>query len=117
MKEVIARVSERFENLERIEVVSPFATIRGLCRLAQAETARRIHLRVHVFETILNALAPRIFIILPISKTRDFTSGQSWKKPIASGGELIKMETKSRKPLAPVTVGAKCSTLRASKSR
>ena len=58
MKEVIARVSERFENLERIEVVSPLATIRGLCRLAQAETARRVHLRVHIFETILNALPP-----------------------------------------------------------
>lgn len=61
MKEVIARVSERFENLERIEVVSPLATIRGLCRLAQAETARRIHLRVHVFETILNALPPDFY--------------------------------------------------------
>jgi hypothetical protein len=58
MKEVIARVSERFENLERIEVVAPLATIRGLCRLAQAETARHIHVRVHVFETILNALPP-----------------------------------------------------------
>jgi len=61
MKEVIARVSERFENLERIEVVSPLATIRGLCRLAQAETARRVHLRVHIFETILNALPPDFY--------------------------------------------------------
>jgi len=61
MKEVIARVSERFENLERIEVVAPLATIRGLCRLAQAETARRVHLRVHVFETILNALPPDFY--------------------------------------------------------
>lgn len=61
MKEVIARVSERFENLERIEVVAPLATIRGLCRLAQAETARRIHLRVHIFETILNALPPDFY--------------------------------------------------------
>jgi len=61
MKEVIARVSERFENLERIEVIAPLATIRGLCRLAQAETARRIHLRVHVFETILNALPPDFY--------------------------------------------------------
>jgi hypothetical protein len=61
MKEVIARVSERFENLERIEVVSPLATIRGLCRLAQAETARRVNLRVHIFETILNALPPDFY--------------------------------------------------------
>lgn len=61
MKEVIARVSERFENLERIEVVSPLATIRGLCRLAQAETTRHVHLRVHIFETILNALPPDFY--------------------------------------------------------
>lgn len=61
MKEVIARVSERFENLERIEVVSPLATIRGLCRLAQADTARKVHLRVHIFETILNALPPDFY--------------------------------------------------------
>ena len=61
MKEVIARVSERFENLERIEVIAPLASIRGLCRLAQAETARRVHLRVHVFETILNALPPDFY--------------------------------------------------------
>ncbi len=61
MKEVIARVSERFENLERIEVVSPLASIRGLCRLAQAETARKVHLRVHIFETILNALPPDFY--------------------------------------------------------
>jgi hypothetical protein len=61
MKEVIARVSERFENLERIEVVAPLSTIRGLCRLAQAETARRVHIRVHIFETILNALPPDFY--------------------------------------------------------
>jgi hypothetical protein len=61
MKEVIGRVSERFENLERIEVIAPLASIRGLCRLAQAETAKRVHLRVHVFETILNALPPDFY--------------------------------------------------------
>ncbi len=58
MKEVIARVSERFENLERIEVVAPLATIRGLCRIAQSEVSRHVALRVHVFETVLNALPP-----------------------------------------------------------
>ncbi|MBA4385505.1 MAG: hypothetical protein C0410_12275, partial [Anaerolinea sp.] len=58
MKEVVARVSERFENLKQIEVISPLATIRGLCRLAQSEANSHIQVRVHVFETLLNALPP-----------------------------------------------------------
>jgi hypothetical protein len=58
MKEVIARVKERFCNLQQVEVVSPLATIRGLCRLAHSDVAHNTRLRVHVFETLLNALAP-----------------------------------------------------------
>lgn len=58
MKEVIARVKERFENLKQIEVVAPLATIRGLCRLAQPESEDGYQVRVHVFETLLNALPP-----------------------------------------------------------
>jgi hypothetical protein len=58
MTEVIERVKARFENLERVEVVSPLATIRGLCRIAKAKCTRNIHVRVHVFETLLNALPP-----------------------------------------------------------
>lgn len=58
MKEVIARVSERFENLKQIEVISPLATIRGLCRIAQSEANRHTPVRIHVFETLLNALPP-----------------------------------------------------------
>jgi hypothetical protein len=58
MKEVVARVSERFENLKQIEVISPLSTIRGLCRLAQSEANSHIPVRVHVFETLLNALPP-----------------------------------------------------------
>jgi hypothetical protein len=61
MKEVIARVSERFENLSQIEVIAPLATIRGLCRIAQVEAAKRIKVRVHAFETILNALPPDFY--------------------------------------------------------
>ncbi len=61
MKEVVARVSERFENLKQIEVISPLATIRGLCRLAQSEANRHIPVRVHVFETLLNALPPDFY--------------------------------------------------------
>ncbi|MBA4420911.1 MAG: hypothetical protein C0391_07165 [Anaerolinea sp.] len=58
MKEVIARISVRFEYLENVEVVSPLTTIRGLCRLAQDEACRKTHVRLHVFETLLNALPP-----------------------------------------------------------
>jgi hypothetical protein len=58
MKEVISRIKERFCNLQQVEVVSPLATIRGLCRLAHSDVAQNTRLRVHVFETLLNALAP-----------------------------------------------------------
>ncbi len=58
MKEVMARVHERFEHLEQIEVISPLSTIRGLCRLAESEVAKHVKVRVHIFETLLNALPP-----------------------------------------------------------
>ncbi len=58
MKEVIVRVKERFEKLERIEVVSPLSTVRGLCRIARSEINHNTRVRVHVFETLLNALPP-----------------------------------------------------------
>lgn len=58
MKEVIARVRERFENVAQVEVIAPLATVRGLCRIARSECARDTHIRVHVFETLLNALPP-----------------------------------------------------------
>ncbi|MEJ5202716.1 MAG: hypothetical protein WHV66_10840 [Anaerolineales bacterium] len=58
MKEVIAKIKERFSRIEQIEVIAPLATIRGLCRIAQAECSRDIRVRVHVFETLLNALPP-----------------------------------------------------------
>jgi hypothetical protein len=58
MKEVIARVKERFENLKQIEVIAPLATIRGLCRIVQGELPGDFRVRFHVFETLLNALPP-----------------------------------------------------------
>ncbi len=58
MKEVIARVTERFDRIQQVEVVSPLATIRGLCRIASSESAQNVKVRVHVFETLLNALPP-----------------------------------------------------------
>lgn len=58
LKEVIARVQERFEHLQRIEVIAPLATLRGLSRVARSEISNQVPVRVHVFETILNALPP-----------------------------------------------------------
>jgi hypothetical protein len=58
MKEVVARVQERFDHIQQVEIVSPLATIRGLCRIARSECAQGVHVRVHVFETLLNALPP-----------------------------------------------------------
>lgn len=54
---VFKLLEERFEQIEQIEVIAPFATLRGLARLAfYGPTKFRV--RVHIFETILNALAP-----------------------------------------------------------
>jgi len=61
MKEVILRGSERFENLEQIEVISPLTTIRGLCRIAQSEAMIHKPVRIHIFETPLNALPPDFY--------------------------------------------------------
>jgi hypothetical protein len=61
MKEVIARINERFTQLEQVEVIAPLATIRGLCRLAASEYSKQVNVRVHVFETLLNALPPDFY--------------------------------------------------------
>ncbi len=58
MKEVIARIKKRFEHIQQVEVIAPLATIRGLCNLELCADARDIQVRVHVFETLLNALPP-----------------------------------------------------------
>jgi len=61
MKEVIARVKERFENLKQVEVIAPLATIRGLCRIVEQDISGDLKVRVHVFETLLNALPPDFY--------------------------------------------------------
>lgn len=61
MKEVISRVKERFEHLKQVEVVAPLATIRGLCRLVQEDLPGNFKVRVHVFESMLNALPPDFY--------------------------------------------------------
>jgi hypothetical protein len=58
MKEVISRVKERFDHIQRVEVIAPLATVRGLCRVARSECAQNIQVRLHAFETLLNALPP-----------------------------------------------------------
>ena len=58
LKEVIGKVKERFDHIQQVEVIAPLATIRGLCRIAKAPCVQDIRVRVHVFETLLNALPP-----------------------------------------------------------
>jgi hypothetical protein len=58
LKEVITKVKERFDHIQHVEVIAPLATIRGLSRIARARCAQDIQVRVHVFETLLNALPP-----------------------------------------------------------
>lgn len=57
---VLSHVGRRFDNIDQIEIVAPFATLRGLARLAFYGPLR-FRIRVHVFETILNALPPDFY--------------------------------------------------------
>jgi hypothetical protein len=58
MKEVIEKIRQRFEHIRQVEVIAPLATIRGLSRIARSACLGDARLRVHVFETLLNALPP-----------------------------------------------------------
>jgi len=58
MRETIERVRERFLRLQEVNVISPLATVRGLCRIGRTECLQDLKVRVHVFETLLNALPP-----------------------------------------------------------
>jgi hypothetical protein len=56
---VLERVMERFPNTRRIELVAPLVTMHALARLAAA--THLPPLRVHCFETVLDALAPDFY--------------------------------------------------------
>lgn len=58
MREVIEHIRRRFPALERVEVIAPLATVRGLTRLTRTSFNGSIPVRAHVFETLLNALPP-----------------------------------------------------------
>lgn len=58
MREVINKIKERFPRIQWVEVIAPFATLRGLCRITECDGSENIHIRVHSFETLLNALPP-----------------------------------------------------------
>lgn len=61
MKEVVERVKERFDRIQQVEVIAPLATVRGLCRVARSRCSQDTKVRVHVFETLLNALPPDFY--------------------------------------------------------
>ncbi len=58
IKEVILKIYERFGNLQQVEVICPLTTIRGMTRVARLESQPGLKIRLHAFETILNALPP-----------------------------------------------------------
>jgi len=58
MRETIERVKERFAHIQEVNVIAPLATIRGLCRIGKTECLQDTRVRLHVFETLLNALPP-----------------------------------------------------------
>lgn len=61
MREVINKIKERFPRIRWVEVIAPFATLRGLCRITECDGSENIHIRVHSFETLLNALPPDFY--------------------------------------------------------
>ncbi len=54
---VVEALCQRYVNLKNIEIVAPFAALRGLARLT-AYAKPGLQLRVHAFESVLNALPP-----------------------------------------------------------
>ena len=54
---VIEELRRRYANLEQIEVIAPLAALRGLARIT-SQTATDIAIRIHGFESVINALAP-----------------------------------------------------------
>jgi hypothetical protein len=54
---LLSKISERYPKLERVEVVAPFVTLRAIARI-RALWNYPFEIRVHAFETVLNALPP-----------------------------------------------------------
>lgn len=57
---LVDELARRFPNLERVELVAPLAAVYGLARIA-AFSSSKAEVRIHCFETVLNALAPDFY--------------------------------------------------------
>ncbi len=57
---LVAELTRRFPSLERVELVAPLAAVYGLARIA-AFSSSEVDIRIHCFETVLNALAPDFY--------------------------------------------------------
>ncbi len=55
---VIEELRRRYANLEQIEVIAPLAALRGLARITSQAATDDISIRIHGFESVINALAP-----------------------------------------------------------
>jgi hypothetical protein len=54
---VLTNLRKRLKGVERLELIAPLATLRGLARIA-LHLPEGIQIRAHVFETLLNPLPP-----------------------------------------------------------
>ena len=117
MKEVIARINERFDRIQQVEVISPLATVRGLCRLARLESTPATRVRVHVFETLLNALPPDYYYSAHFNIPEFHIRPDLEEAVPASGGGRMRPGMRSPIRPAPGTAGARCSFPRGSRSR
>lgn len=54
---LLAKIAERYPKLQHVEVVAPFVTLRAIARI-RALWRYPFEIRLHAFETVLNALPP-----------------------------------------------------------
>ncbi len=57
---MLKKLQERFPNLERVEVIAPLTTLFGASRIAM-NIPEGLIVRIHMFETILNAQPPDFY--------------------------------------------------------
>ncbi|MGH7998758.1 MAG: hypothetical protein ACREPR_04825 [Brasilonema sp.] len=57
---LLDKIVERYHNLKQVEIIAPFASLRGLARIASL-WKYKFSIRVHLFEAVLNSLPPEYY--------------------------------------------------------